>query len=182
MLRNHFFTILSSFVFGLLFCACAEAGPSVFLVRHAEKVDEGKDPDLSKAGESRARALALTLRDVNITHLFCTHLKRTQQTLAPLEKALGKKCLILHAKDQDGLVKELRKLSAKDTAIVAGHSNTLGPIAIALGAKKTEQLHIEHDDYDGLFYLQTSSKGIRSFTKLHVGPANPLPIERDAKP
>ncbi|MCP4499332.1 MAG: histidine phosphatase family protein [Deltaproteobacteria bacterium] len=161
-------------VVGISFLSgCNDAGPLVILVRHAEKVDQSVDPELSKEGEKRAAQLASTLRDIDVSHLFCTHLKRTQQTLAPLEKAFAKKCQVLDAKDVVGLAEELRKLDAKDIAVVAGHSNTLGLIAVSLGASEKELFYVDHDDYDGLFFLETTRKGISRFTKLHVGPRNP---------
>ena len=42
--------------------APAQAQKAVFLVRHAEKVDESEDALLSAAGEARGRALARSLR------------------------------------------------------------------------------------------------------------------------
>lgn len=49
----------------------------VFLVRHAERGDDGamtgsEDPRLSQAGVQRAQELALLLRDAGITHLHST--------------------------------------------------------------------------------------------------------------
>ena len=53
--------ILSTLVF-LMGCTPNEGDPLlVFLVRHAEKVDQSKDPDLSPDGYSRAEELACVL-------------------------------------------------------------------------------------------------------------------------
>jgi len=46
----------------------------VFLVRHAEKVDQSMDPDLSEDGYLRAEALALALADANIEQVHSSGL------------------------------------------------------------------------------------------------------------
>jgi broad specificity phosphatase PhoE len=62
----------------------ATAQSTIFVVRHAEKADATKDPDLSEAGRARAEALAKALRDAKIAAIYATEFKRTQQTAAPL--------------------------------------------------------------------------------------------------
>ncbi|MEK7379549.1 MAG: hypothetical protein AAB075_00895, partial [Gemmatimonadota bacterium] len=44
----------------------------VYLVRHAEKVDDSRDPLLSPAGTVRAQLLAGMLTDAGITHVWST--------------------------------------------------------------------------------------------------------------
>ena len=66
----------------------ADAAPIIFIVRHAEKASvTDKDPDLSLQGRKRADALAHILKDSQITSVFVTEFKRTQQTAAPTAKA-----------------------------------------------------------------------------------------------
>ena len=61
--------------------AATEAAPVIFIVRHAEKATTGaNDPDLSVAGKKRAEALARILKDSQITAVFVTEFKRTQET------------------------------------------------------------------------------------------------------
>ena len=85
-----------------LLLACLAASPAaaqhtIFLVRHAERADTtpgtsptmAADPDLSEAGRARAESLATALKDAKITAIYATKYKRTQQTAAPLAKALG---------------------------------------------------------------------------------------------
>ena len=58
-----------------------EAAPVIFIVRHAEKATTGgNDPELSVAGQKRAEALARILKDSQITTVFVTEFKRTQET------------------------------------------------------------------------------------------------------
>ena len=88
--------MLKRFVLLAALVACyatpALAQATVFVVRHAERADDGAakledDPDLSAAGRARAEALAAALEDAGITAIFATQYKRTHQTAAPLAKA-----------------------------------------------------------------------------------------------
>src|ERR1700726_58877 len=84
MKRFFFYSLLLSLV-----ASIAAAQPTIFIVRHAEKADATKDPDLSEAGRHRAEYLAKMLKDANISAIYATEFKRTQQTAAPLAKALS---------------------------------------------------------------------------------------------
>lgn len=125
----------------------ATAQSTVFIVRHAEKVDASKDPDLSDAGRARSEALAKILRDAKIAAIYATEFKRTQQTAAPLAKTLGIPVTTIPA--NDGLAKKL--LSVDGNALVVGHSNTIPDLVKALGI--SESITIADNDYDNLFVL-----------------------------
>ena len=74
---KHLVLILS---IPLVLATGADAAPVVFIVRHAEKASTGgKDPDLSVQGQKRADALAHILNDSQITSVFVTEFKRTQE-------------------------------------------------------------------------------------------------------
>ena len=55
----------------------------VFLVRHAEKVDQSMDPDLSMEGYRRAGELARVLADAGIERIFSSDYVRTRETAGP---------------------------------------------------------------------------------------------------
>ncbi len=96
----------------LLLVADANAAPVIFLVRHAEKASTGgNDPDLSLAGQKRADALARILRDSQITAVFVTEFKRTQETAAPTAKAAHLSPTVVPANDIGALVEKLRALN-----------------------------------------------------------------------
>lgn len=124
------------------------AAPVVFIVRHAEKASTGgKDPDLSVQGQKRADALAQILKDSEITSVFVTEFKRTQETAAPTARAAHVSPTVIPANDMGSLVEKLRALNSN--ALVVGHGNTIPDLLKALGI--ATPLSIPEDDYTEIF-------------------------------
>lgn len=140
----------------------------VFLVRHAERADEGMaaakapgaDPELSQAGRSRANALAAMLKDAKITSIFVTEYKRTRDTAQPLAQAIGLATVTINAKDSRLLQ---TVTAATGNVLVVGHSNTLPEVIKALGI--TEPISIAEEEYDNLFVVIRGEKP--SLLRLH---------------
>lgn len=105
----------------------------VVLVRHGEKVSEAADAELSEAGRRRAERLVALFVPLKPEALFASDRARTQQTLAPLAKATGLTVQVRKAADAAGLAGHLLGAWKGRTVVVCGHSNTVGPIAKALG-------------------------------------------------
>src|SRR3954447_6255441 len=142
---KHFALIVS---IGLLLATCANAGPAVFIVRHGEKASTGgKDPDLAVEGQKRAHALAQILKDSEITSVFVTEFKRTQETAAPTARAARVTPTVVPANDMGALVEKLRAL--KGNALVVGHGNTIPDLVKALGIMTP--VSIAEDDYTEIF-------------------------------
>jgi broad specificity phosphatase PhoE len=132
-----------------VFVATAAAQSTIFIVRHAEKADSSENSDLSEAGRARAEALSKMLKNKNITAIYATEFKRTQQTAAPLAKALGLTATTLPAKDEGALVAKLR--ASTGNALVVGHGNTIPDLIKQLGI--SEPISIGDNDYDNLFEI-----------------------------
>ena len=95
-----------------LLARAADGTPVIFVVRHAEKASAGgNDPDLSVAGQKRAETLARILRDSQITSVFVTEFKRTQESAAPTAKAAHLELTEVPAKEHAGLLLNLRALN-----------------------------------------------------------------------
>src|SRR5436305_6637201 len=137
----------------LLLCQLAAAQQNVrtiFLVRHAEKASTAADAPLSTEGEKRADCLATTLKDAGIKQIYVTDVTRTQQTAAPLAKALKINPTILPAKDTNGLIKNL-VYTGGGNILVVGHSDTI-PFVIARLQGGTVS-PIGENEYDRMFVM-----------------------------
>jgi broad specificity phosphatase PhoE len=136
------------FSISVLLVTYASAAPIIFIVRHAEKASTGgKDPDLSVEGQKRAAALAHILKDSQITSVFVTELKRTQETAAPTARAAHVSPTVVPANDIGALVGKLRALNGN--ALVVGHGNTIPDLLKALGI--VTPVTIPEDDYTEIF-------------------------------
>lgn len=126
----------------------ANATPIVFIVRHAEKASTGgKDPDLSVQGQKRADALAHILKDSQVTSVFVTEFKRTQETAAPTARAAHVSPTVIPANDIGTLVEKLR--ASNGNALVVGHGNTIPDLLKGLGI--ATPVNIPEDDYSEIF-------------------------------
>ena len=132
----------------LLLATYANAAPVVFIIRHAEKASNGgNDPDLSVQGQKRADALAHILKDSQITSVFVTEFKRTQDTAAPTARAAHVSPTMIPANDIGALAEKLRALTGN--ALVVGHDSTIPDLLSALGIATS--VSIPEDDYTEIF-------------------------------
>jgi broad specificity phosphatase PhoE len=104
---------------------------------------------LSVAGQKRAEALRRILKDSQITALFVTEFKRTQETAAPTAKAAHVNPPVAPANDVAGLAAKVRALSGD--ALVVGHGKTIPDLMKALGI--TTPITIPEDDYSEIFVV-----------------------------
>lgn len=116
----------------------------VVIVRHAEKASEtDRDPSLSAVGRTRAAALDSALADAHVVAILVTQFRRTSETAALVAArhhivptviptdggvAVHAAAVARAARGPDGVV------------LVVGHSNTVMPIAAALGAPRRHDL------------------------------------------
>jgi len=130
----------------------AEAQEAIFLVRHAEKVDESPDALLSPVGHERAARLAAILADAEITAIAATSRERTQQTAEPLADRLGLDMhVVASARQGEETMAWLKGLPATARVLVVGHSDTLPDLLQRLGSP--EPVTVAPDDYDDLFIV-----------------------------
>jgi len=140
----------------------ARAQVTVFLVRHAERADAGMatagtmatDPDLSPEGRARAESLATALKDAGIIAIYATEYRRTQQTAAPLARALGLQVTTIKSGESAPLMQALN--AATGNVLVVGHSNTVPTVIKQLGV--TAPVTIGESDYDNLFIVTTGAE------------------------
>jgi len=120
----------------------------LYLVRHAEKADQSKDPVLSACGQAQASALATLLQDVNLSQLYHSGYQRTLQTATASLKT-GRQLQQYDANNLPALAAQLHKSTAN--ALVVGHSNTTPQLATLLSQLAAPALN-EHD-YGRIYQL-----------------------------
>jgi broad specificity phosphatase PhoE len=128
----------------------------VYLVRHAEKLDDTADPPLTEAGAERARLLERTLVDAGITRILSSDYERTRDTAAPLAERLGLEVEIYDPRALDELAERIR--SEPGRYLVSGHSNTTPALVERLGGDPGEPIR-EADEYDRLYVLSVRPEG-----------------------
>lgn len=123
----------------------------IYIVRHAERLDQSADTPLSDAGHQRAKNLAEKLGKEHIDAIYVSNYQRTRQTAQPLADILRKQYAIYEPKPISVVVNRLNRLKGK-SALVVGHSDTIIEIAKGLGTNPS-LLKIESSDYDNLFFV-----------------------------
>lgn len=126
-------------------------GTTVIVVRHAEKVDQSGDPDLSPEGKKRAEKLSQIIGQSKIEALFATQFKRTQQTLQPLAAKTNKKIQVISAYETAKLVHKILRSYTGENVVVASHSDRVTEIIEALGGKGIG--YIPESEYDNLYIV-----------------------------
>ena len=169
--------LISAFLAALLLTGCpskptptppaTEQKPLiVFLVRHAEKTDDGKDPELSEAGKTRTADLAEALKDAKIEHVHSTDFIRTRETAAPVAKEAGVEVEKYDGKDLAGLAKKLKETGGRH--LVVGHSNTTPELTKLLGGDPGTEID-EMSEYDRLYIVTIGKDGTANSALVRYG-------------
>lgn len=128
----------------------------VFLVRHGEKVDQSRDPELSPAGYVRAATLAHSLQNSKIQHVHSTDFIRTRKTAEPTAAIHGLEVEIYDPSDLKRFAEDLLKQGGRH--LVVGHSNTTPRLVDLLGGESGEDIY-EPEEYDRLYLLTIDGRG-----------------------
>lgn len=130
-----------------------------YLVRHAEKVLDVKDPELTPAGEARALILKERLSDVDVKAIYSSDYRRTLATAAPLADDKNLTILKYDPRDLPGLAARLKDECT--ICVVVGHSNTTPQLAAELGGEPGSEI-VEATEYDRLYHIVITRKDTES--------------------
>jgi phosphohistidine phosphatase SixA len=150
----------------LLLPSAAPAG-TFFLLRHADDLDEGRDPVLTDVGESRARELADMLEPAGIDYILSSDYHRTRDTVAPLAALLDLPVELYDPRDLPALVAILRERG--EVGLVVGHSNTTPDLVELLGGDPGTP--IAETEFDRLYVVVTDFSTPATTIRLRYGPA-----------
>ena len=168
----------ASLAIALLLAACAGAPPSnqetgatFIVVRHAEKADASRDPDLGPAGQARAQALAGLLDGEPLLAVYATEFRRTTQTVKPSADAHHLALTAYPAAvPASEFAQQLRAAHPRGRVLVAGHSNTVPAIVAALCGCDTAPMR--EDEFDRLSTVRINANGRASLSVLRYGAAS----------
>jgi len=120
---------------------------TVFLVRHAEKVDSSRDPDLTPGGKERAQELAYVLSNVKLNAVYDTPFIRTRDTAKPTAESQGIEVETIQALrlvDVNTFVEAALQKHKGGNILFVSHSNVVpGLIKII----KKEELVVARNEY-----------------------------------
>ena len=150
---------------------------TVLLVRHAEKVDDAANANLSEEGLTRADALVKTVDMYEIAGIYSTNFCRTALTVSPVATAQDLPIYVQQISSSGGLdscapaiqvstvelpshyndlglfVDLLLANHKGQNVLIAGHSNTTPALVNALGKGAFDEPQIEHDAYGDLYII-----------------------------
>jgi phosphohistidine phosphatase SixA len=124
---------------------------TVYISRHAEKLNTTSDTPLSPEGEIRALELAHVLKDEGIDAVFATQFLRTQQTGQPTANLAGVNVTQYSASTPQEVVDAILTDHIGNRVLVIGHSNTLDDIAAGLGVSEVPEL--TESQFDRLYVV-----------------------------
>jgi broad specificity phosphatase PhoE len=151
--------LLSIAIIFVLLCSCTT---KIYLVRHAEKLNNSANPPLSNIGQQRAIALRDSLIGKNIDSVFVSTYSRTQQTAQPLCNALHEEYIIYNADTSLQLAMRLKNVSGKNILVV-GHSTSIPAMVNAIANR---QVAIPDSIYNKMFII-TIYRGFKTSISLN---------------
>jgi 2,3-bisphosphoglycerate-dependent phosphoglycerate mutase len=160
---------VSSYLLLLVLCLSAAAqNKTIVLVRHAEKagesaMDKTGDPDLSPAGQERAKRLLEIVKKYKPHEIYATAYKRVQETVQPIAEYRHKKIETYDPAKQNDLIDHIMK-GTTDHFLIAGHSNTIPMLVNALMGKEVF-VKMPESEY-GVIYVVKIRKG--NFRRVEV--------------
>ena len=138
-------------IFAMATVSVANAQTTIFLVRHAEKVDSSRDPELSLQGKARAIRLMELLSETGIDRIYSTDYIRTRDTAKPLAEKLDL-FIESYRPFEEQLVETLTQKMDGKQILVVGHSNTIPDLVNKLIDEEVYQ-QLADDAYSNLFVV-----------------------------
>ncbi len=138
----------------LFFCSLsifAQNKPTVYyFIRHAEKIDDSKDPDLSENGKLRVEKWKIIFENVDFNVVYSTNFKRTQQTASYVADA--KKIGIINYDPKNINLDIFREQTVGKTVLIVGHSNSTPDFVNKL-LKQNKYQKIDESVFGNLYIL-----------------------------
>ena len=141
--------VAAPFHLGAQAAPVADDAVTVFLVRHAERLDDSPNSPLNDVGRERVEKLRALVADVDFTHVHSTNLTRTLDTAGPIAEDDGVEIGIYSPGELEEFAETIRATPGRH--LVSGHSDTTPRLAEALGGEPHGP--IDHMEYDRLYII-----------------------------
>src|SRR6056297_667619 len=129
------------------------------LVRHAEKVDDSADPDLSPEGYQRAERLTEMLRNITFDNIYSSDRIRTRETVRKIADQNSVDILLYEPHETEEEVERLLDSNMGKTVLVSGHSNTTPFFANELLGREHFEDKFDESDYGNLLIITINGDG-----------------------
>ena len=157
-MNRYFKFLIVALLFLLIGQASAQKSKTIILIRHAEKdTSESADqmnPPLSEAGKTRAERLVKRVGRFHPGAIYSTNYLRTRATVEPLAKKRNKSIQIYDAGKPRDLIDAVMKSDTK-RFVIAGHSNTIPPLANLLVGKELFK-NLDDPEYSVIWVIRFS--------------------------
>lgn len=160
--RLNLFIILCILLSAVPIYSIAQTGDSIttyILVRHAEKVDDSADPELSEEGVERVIRLSKMLSEVSFDAVYSTPLIRTRETARPIAEENNLDITEYNHRTVDETVSRWKELHSGETILISGHSNTTPMFANALLGREHFAGWFDDSDYGNLLIITVTGSG-----------------------
>jgi broad specificity phosphatase PhoE len=121
-----------------------------YFIRHAEKADSSKNPDLSEKGLKRAQEWKALFSEINFHAVYSTDFNRTLQTIQPIVAGNNQLLKIYNPKMID--IEAFKKETHGKTILIVGHSNTI-PNMVNQIIKENKYTNIEENQFGNLYIV-----------------------------
>ena len=142
--------------FSLVAQSTTDGLTTMILVRHAEKVDDSRDPDLSEAGYDRAENLAEIFNKLSFDAVYSTDFIRTRETANPIDESNN---LSIQSYDPQNPLLEVEKwieMHQGETILVSGHSNSTPTFANTILGENHFDGSFDESDYGNILIITIS--------------------------
>jgi phosphohistidine phosphatase SixA len=126
------------------------------LVRHAEKVDDSRNPDLSTEGYERAESLAAMFSETDVNAVYSTNLTRTLETVREIAESNDIEIQAYDVQTPEETAKSWIDRHRGGVVFISGHSNTTPTFANALLGKQYFDGPFEESDYSNLLIISVT--------------------------
>ena len=121
-----------------------------YFIRHAEKADSSKNPNLSEKGLERAQQWKILFSKIDFDGVYSTDFNRTLQTIQPIVADNNRLLKIYNPKMMD--VEVFKKETHGKTILIVGHSNTI-PNMVNQIIKENKYTDIEENQFGNLYIV-----------------------------